>query len=122
MAHIEKLRDGRTPVLGACLSMKIHNNQRSDGVGGGWDVAEETRPGGTCGGGHLPVVWGGRIEGRKNKNRLSFGALIFDGFQWMGGYINILRVGSIDGIYSGERVCRTLTMGVDAVALFLLSS
>jgi hypothetical protein len=42
MAHIEKLRDGWTPVLGACLSMKIHNNQRSDGVGGGWDVAEET--------------------------------------------------------------------------------
>jgi hypothetical protein len=34
--------------------MKIHNNQRNDGVGGGWDVAEETRLGGTCGGGHLP--------------------------------------------------------------------
>ncbi len=49
--------------------MKIHNNKRSDGVGRGWDVAEETRPGGTCGGGHLPVVWGGRIEGQKNKNR-----------------------------------------------------
>ena len=69
MAHIEKLIDGRTPVLGVRLSMKIHNNQRNDGVGGGWDVAEETRLGGTCGGGHLPVVWGGRIEGQKNKNR-----------------------------------------------------
>ncbi len=49
--------------------MKERNNQPNDDVGGGWDVEEATRLGGTCGGGRLPVIWGGRIERRKNKNR-----------------------------------------------------
>jgi hypothetical protein len=89
---------GGAPVLGACLSMKIHNNQRSDGVGGGWYVGEETRPDGTCEGGRLPIIWGDRIERQKNKNRESDGASIFDGFQWMGGHNNQLRVSTIDGI------------------------
>jgi len=42
------------------------------GVGGG--VGEETRLDGTCGGGHSPVVYGGQIGQRKNKNRESGGA------------------------------------------------
>ena len=39
-----------------------------------------------------------RIEQRKIKNRESDGALIFDGFQWMGGHNNQPRVGTTDGI------------------------
>jgi hypothetical protein len=42
------------------------------------------RQGGTCRGGRLPIIWGGQIEQLENKNRESDGALIFDGFQWMG--------------------------------------
>ncbi len=85
-------------------------------------IGEETRPGGTCGGGRLPVVWGGQTERRKNKNSQSDGALIFDGFQWMGGHNNQLRVGLSDRLCLGERERRTLMMGVDAVASFLLSN
>ena len=85
-------------VMGGCHSMKERNNQPNDDVGGGWDGGEATRLGGTCGGGCLPVIWGGRIERSKNKNRESGGALIFDGFQWMGGHNNQPRVGTIDGI------------------------
>ena len=43
---------------------------------------------GTCGGGCSPVVHGGQIERRKNKNRESDRVLSFDGFQWMGGHDN----------------------------------
>jgi hypothetical protein len=46
-------------------------------VGGG--VGEETRLDGTCGGGRSPVLYGGRIERRKNKNRESGGVLRFNG-------------------------------------------
>ena len=31
-------------------------------------VGEAMRQGGTCRGGRLPIIWGGRIERRKNKN------------------------------------------------------
>jgi hypothetical protein len=61
--------------------MKERNNQPNDDVGVGWDVGEVTRPGGTCGGGRLLVIWGGQIKRRKNKNRESDGALTFDCFQ-----------------------------------------
>ncbi len=76
--------------------MKEHNNQPKDDFGGGWDFGEEMRQGGTCRGGRLPIIWGGPMERRKNKNRESDGALIFDGFQWMGGRNNQQRVGTID--------------------------
>ena len=54
--------------------MKERNNQPNDDLGGGWDVGEAMRQGGTCRGGRLPIIWGGRIERRKNKNRESDGA------------------------------------------------
>jgi hypothetical protein len=57
-------------------------------------------------GGRSPVVYGGRIERRKNKNRESDGVLSFDGFQWMGGHNNQPRFGLSRGC-TGEffRVC-----------------
>ncbi len=102
--------------------MKERNNQPNNDFGGGWDVREAMQPGGTCRGGHLPIIGGGRIERCKNKNRESDGASIFDGFQWMGGCDNQPRVSTIDGTWSGERDRRTLMMGVDTVASFLLSN
>jgi hypothetical protein len=69
-----------------------------------------------------PSFGGGRIEQQENSNSQSNGALIFDGFQWMGGHNNQLRVGLSHGICLGERECRTLTMRVDSVASFLLSN
>ena len=78
--------------------MKERNNQPNDDFGRGWDVREAMQLGGTCRGGRFPIIWGGRIERRKNKNRESGGALIFDGFQWMGGHNNQPRVGTINGI------------------------
>jgi hypothetical protein len=51
---------GGSPVLGGHHSMRIINNQLSkDGVGGAKGVEEETRPGGTCGGGCLPISFRG---------------------------------------------------------------
>ena len=47
--------------------MKERNNQPNDDLGGGWDIGEAMRQGGTCRGGRLPIIWGGRIERRKNK-------------------------------------------------------
>jgi hypothetical protein len=47
---------GGAPGLGGRHSTVIHNNQPNDGVGCGGGMGEETRPGGTCERGRLPVV------------------------------------------------------------------
>ena len=47
---------GGAPGLGGRHSRMIHNNQPNDGVGSGGGMGEETRPGGTCERGRLPVV------------------------------------------------------------------
>jgi hypothetical protein len=47
---------GGAPGLGGRHSTMIHNNQPNDGVGSGGGMGEETRPGGTCERGRLPVV------------------------------------------------------------------
>ena len=79
-------------------------------VGGG--VGEETQLDGTCVGGRSPVVYGGRIERQKNKNRESNGVLSFDGFQWMGGHNNQTRFGLSRGC-TGEffSVCGKKSVG-----------
>ena len=63
--------------------MGRHNNQRSDGVGGGKVVGEETWTGGTRGGGRLLVVLSDKMSDEKNENREGDGAMSFDGFCWM---------------------------------------
>ena len=60
--------------------MGRHNNQRSDGVGGGKVVGEETWTGGTRGGGRLLVVLSDKMSDEKNENREGDGAMSFDGF------------------------------------------
>ncbi len=47
---------GGAPGLGGRHSMMIRNNQPNDGVGSGRGMGEETRPGGTCERGRLPIV------------------------------------------------------------------
>ena len=47
---------GGAPGLGGRHSTMTHNNQPNDGVGSGGGMGEETRPGGTCERGRLPVV------------------------------------------------------------------
>jgi len=47
---------GGAPGLGGRHSTMIRNNQPNDGVGSGGGMGEETRPGGTCERGRLPVV------------------------------------------------------------------
>ena len=47
---------GGAPGLGGRHSTMIHNNQPSDGLGSGGGMGEETRPGGMCERGRLPVV------------------------------------------------------------------
>ncbi len=62
--------------------MKERNNQPNDDFGGGWDVGEAMRQGGTCRGGHLPIIWGGQIEQRKKEREqqsLDFRWLPVDG-------------------------------------------
>jgi len=79
---------GGAPGLGGHHSTMTHNNQPNNGVGSGGGMGEETRPGGTCERGHLPVVSGGQMQRRKIKNRESNGTLSSDGFRWMGGRNN----------------------------------
>ena len=76
------------------------------------------RPGGTCRGGRLPIIWGGRIERRKNKNRESDGASIFDGFQWMERCNNQPKSGPIVRIHLGETERRAMAIGEDAMKSF----
>jgi hypothetical protein len=64
--------DGES-ALGGCHSMEVRNNQPNNYVGGGWDFGEVTQSGGTCGGGHLAIIWGGQIERRKNKKKRAKG-------------------------------------------------
>ena len=47
---------GGVQGLGGRHSTVIHDNQPNNGVGSGWGMGEETRPGGTCERGRLPVV------------------------------------------------------------------
>jgi hypothetical protein len=85
---------GGARVLGGCCLVGRHNNQPNDGVGGEGGYWEETRPGGTCGGGCLLVVLGDELSDEK------IGAMSFDGFhfQWMGGYNNQPKVGHHNGM------------------------
>ena len=73
----KKMRDGRS------VSIRWHNNQRSDGVGGGKFIGEEMWTSGTRGGGRLLVVLGDKMSNEKNGNRVGDGAMSFDGFCWM---------------------------------------
>jgi hypothetical protein len=71
---IIKMREGQITGLGL-PPLKL-NNQLKDNVSGGGGIDKEMRPGrGTCGGGRLPAVYGGRIEQRKNENQERDGAL-----------------------------------------------
>jgi hypothetical protein len=58
------------------------------------------------------------MERKKNKNRESDEASDFDGFCWMRGCNNQLKVGCIVGVYMGETVRRAMMIGEDAVASF----
>ncbi len=70
------------------FSMGQCNNQPNDGVGGGMDVREAIKMGGTCGGGRLLIALSGEWSDKKNKNREGDGASDFDGFFWMEGHNN----------------------------------
>ena len=66
----------------------------------------------------MPIIWGGRIERRKNKNRESDGASIFDGFQWMERCNNQPKSGPIVRIHLGETERRAMEIGEDAMKSF----
>ena len=72
---------------GRC-SLDRCNNQPNDVDGGGMDVGEAIKTGGTRGGGRLLIALGGEWSNEKNKNREGDGASDFDGFFWMGGHNN----------------------------------
>jgi hypothetical protein len=54
-------------ALGGRRFININNNQMEDGVDVKGCVGEEARPGRNVWGGRLPIVWGGILMGKKNR-------------------------------------------------------
>ena len=54
-------------VLGGCHFININNNQMEDGINVRGCIGEEARPGWIVWGGWLPVVWGGILINKKNR-------------------------------------------------------
>ncbi len=80
-------------ALGGHHIININNNQMEDGVDVRGCVGEEVRPGRR--GGRLPVVWGGILINKKNREM--GGPFALDGRRLMGGHNNQPIVGFVSG-------------------------
>ncbi len=78
-------------ALGGHRFININNNQMEDGVDVRGCIGEETRPGRNVWGGRLPVIWGGILIDKKNREM--GGPLALDGRHLMGGHNNQPKVG-----------------------------
>jgi hypothetical protein len=81
-------------AFGGRRFININNNQMEDSVDIRGCVGEEAKPGRIVWGGQLPIVWGGILIGKKNREM--GGPLALDGRRLMGGHNNQPKVG-IDG-------------------------
>ncbi len=81
-------------ALGGRCFININNNQMEDGVDIRGCAGEEARPGWNVWGGRLPIVWGGILIDKKNREM--GGPFALDGRHLMGGHNNQPKVG-IDG-------------------------
>jgi hypothetical protein len=72
----------------------MNNNQMEDSVDVRGCIREEARPGWNVWGGRLPIVWGGILIDKKNRE--IGGSFALDGCCLMGGHNNQSKV-SIDG-------------------------
>ena len=99
-------------ALGGRRFININNNQMEDGFYIRGCVGEEARPGRNVWGGQLPIIWGGILIDKKNREM--GGPLALDGRRLMGGHNNQPKVG-IDGgrgIEEERRLGRNLWGGV----------
>ncbi len=99
-------------VLGGRHFININNNQMEGGVNVRGCIGEEARPGWNVRGGQLPVVWGGILIDKKNREM--GGPFALDGRRLMGGHNNQPKV-SIDierGIEEERRPGRKVLEGV----------
>ncbi len=81
-------------ALGGRRFININNIQMEDGVNVRGCVGEEARPGRNLWGGWLPIVWGGILIDKKNREM--GGPFASDGRHLMGGHNNQPKV-SING-------------------------
>ncbi len=82
-------------ALGGHRFIKINYNQMEDGVNVRGCIGEEARPGRNVWGGRLPIVWGGILIDKKNREM--GGPFALDGRRLMGGHNNQPKVGINDG-------------------------
>jgi hypothetical protein len=82
-------------ALGGRRFININNNQMEDGVVVKWCIGEEARLGWNVWGGRLPVIWGGILIDKKNREM--GGPFALDGHRLMEGHINQPKVGINDG-------------------------
>ncbi len=78
-------------ALGGRHFININNNQMEDGVNMKGCVGEEARPGRNVWGGWLPVIWGGILIDKKNREM--GGPFALDGRRLMEGHNNQPKVG-----------------------------
>ncbi len=82
-------------ALGGRRFININNSQIKDDVDVKWCVGEEARPGRSVWGGRLPVIWGGILFYKKNREMGGLFAL--DGRRLMEGHNNQRKVSIDDG-------------------------
>ncbi len=82
-------------ALGGRRFIKINNNQMEDGVDMKGCFGEEARPGRNVWGGWSPVIWGGILIDKKNREM--GGPFALDGRRLMEGHNNQPKVNINDG-------------------------
>jgi hypothetical protein len=99
-------------ALGGRRFISINNNQMEDGVGVKGYVGEEARLGRNVWGGWLPVIWGGILIDKKNREM--GGPFALDGCRLMEGHHNQPKFGIDDarGIEEESRPGRNVWGGV----------
>ncbi len=75
--------------------LSIYNNQMEDSVDVKGCIGEEARPGQNVWGGRLPVIWGGLLIDKKNREM--GGPFALDGRHLMEGHNNQTKIGINDG-------------------------
>ncbi len=83
-------------ALGGRRFININNIQMEDGVDVKGCIGEEARPGWNVWAGRLPVIWGGILIGKKNREM--GGPFTLDGCRLMEGHNNQPKVGINDGM------------------------
>ena len=83
-------------ALGGRRFININNNQMEDSVDIRGCVGEEVRPGWNMWGGRLPIIWGGILINKKNREM--GGPFALDGRHLMEGHNNQPKVGLSDGV------------------------